>query len=177
MASPGNFRISPVRDEDIAPVCVLAREIWLQHYPGIITVKQIDFMLAQRYSPEAIRAQLHAVESSPDKSWWDKLEVRGELCGFASYQRGAEARSMKLDKLYVHQLFRGQGYGAALIDHVTNFARQYGMDNLYLQVNRNNHGSVAAYRRTGFSVVNAVKVEVGMGFIMDDYLMSRPIAP
>ena len=182
MASPGNFRISPVRDEDIAPVCVLAREIWLQHYPGIITVKQIDFMLAQRYSPEAIRAQLHAVESSPDKAcwdkaWWDKLEVRGELCGFASYQRGAEARSMKLDKLYVHQLFRGQGYGAALIDHVTNFARQYGMDNLYLQVNRNNHGSVAAYRRTGFSVVNAVKVEVGMGFIMDDYLMSRPIAP
>ncbi len=80
MASPGNIRISPVRNEDIAPVCALAREIWLQHYPGIITVKQIEFMLAQRYSPEAIRAQLHAVESSPDKAWWDKLEVRGELC-------------------------------------------------------------------------------------------------
>lgn len=177
MASPCNFRISPVRDADIAPVCVLAREIWLQHYPGIITVKQIEYMLAQRYSPNAIRAQLRTDEASRDKGWWDKLEVRGELCGFASYQRGAEAGSMKLDKLYVHQLFRGQGYGAALIDHVANIARQHGMDTLYLQVNRNNHGSIAAYRRTGFSVVKTVKVEIGRGFFMDDYLMSRPIAP
>jgi len=46
MAVPADFSISPVRDADIAPVCALAREIWLQHYPGIITVRQIEYMLA-----------------------------------------------------------------------------------------------------------------------------------
>ena len=168
MSGPADIRISPVRDADIVPVCALAREIWLQHYPGIITVKQIEYMLAQRYSPEAIRKQLQAGEA-----WWDKLEAGGELCGFASYERGAEARSMKLDKLYVHQLARGKGYGAALIDHVARAARQQGMDNLYLQVNKYNHGSVAAYLRVGFAVAKTVKVDIGNGFFMDDYVMDK----
>ena len=170
MAGTKEFRISPVRDEDIAPVCALAREIWLQHYPGIITVKQIEYMLAQRYSPEAIRMQLQAGEA-----WWDKLEAGGELCGFASYERGADGHSMKLDKLYVHQLARGNGYGAALVDHVAKAARRQGMDTLVLQVNKYNHGSVAAYLRVGFAVAKTVKVDIGNGFFMDDYVMEKEV--
>ena len=167
---PGDFRISPVHDADIAPVCTLAREIWNQHYPGIITVRQIEYMLAQRYSPDAIRAQLHA-----GAAWWDKLEVRGELCGFASYEPGNEARAMKLDKLYVHQLVRGKGYGAALIAHVAMAARRHGMDTLYLQVNKYNHGSVAAYLHVGFAVAKTVKADIGNGFFMDDYVMQKDV--
>ncbi len=170
MAVPADFSISPVRHADIAPVCALAREIWLQHYPGIITVRQIEYMLAQRYSPGAIRAQLQTGEA-----WWDKLEVQGELCGFASCERGAQVRAMKLDKLYVHQLVRGKGYGAALIEHAAQAARRQGMDSLYLQVNKYNHGSVAAYLRTGFTVAKTVKVDIGNGFFMDDYVMSRSL--
>jgi len=170
MANPIGLRISPVRAADIAPVCALAREIWMQHYPGIITVRQIEYMLAQRYSPAAIRMQLQAGEA-----WWDKLEVRGDLCGFASYERGTDARTMKLDKLYVHQLIRGQGYGAALIDHVTTVARRQGMDKLMLQVNKYNHGSIAAYRRVGFAVAKTVKVDIGNGFFMDDYVMEKGV--
>jgi GNAT superfamily N-acetyltransferase len=170
MADTKDFSITALRDADIAPVCALAREIWMQHYPGIITVRQIEYMLAQRYSPAAIRMQLQSREA-----WWDKLEVRGELCGFASYERGTEARAMKLDKLYVHQLFRGKGYGAALIDHVAEVARQQGMDKLYLQVNKYNHGSVAAYLRVGFAVAKTVKVDIGNGFFMDDYVMEKVV--
>ena len=171
MSVPANFRISPLHDADIEPVCALAREIWLQHYPGIITVGQIEYMLAQRYSPDAIRMQLQAGEA-----WWDKLEVDGELCGFASYEHGVEARTMKLDKLYVHQLFRGKGHGAALIEHVAKAAVRQDMDTLYLQVNKYNHGSVAAYLRTGFRVAKTVKADIGNGFFMDDYVMSRSLA-
>jgi len=170
MAGTTDFGISPVCDADIAPVCALAREIWMQHYPGIITVRQIEYMLAQRYSPAAIRLQLQAGEA-----WWDKLEVRGELCGFASYERGIEAGMMKLDKLYVHQLVRGRGYGAALIDHVAKVTRQQGMDKLTLQVNKYNRGSVAAYLRAGFKVAKSVKVDIGNGFFMDDYVMEREV--
>jgi len=170
MPVPTGFKISPLRDTDIAPVCALAREIWLQHYPGIITVRQIEYMLAQRYSPDAIRMQLQAGEA-----WWDKLEAGGELCGFASYEQGAEARSMKLDKLYVHQVFRGKGLGAALIEHVAKAATHQGMDTLYLQVNKYNHGSVAAYLRTGFKVAKTLKVDIGNGFFMDDYVMEKKV--
>jgi GNAT superfamily N-acetyltransferase len=170
MADTKNFSITPLRDADIAPVCALAREIWMQHYPGIISVRQIEYMLALRYSPAAIGMQLKTGEA-----WWDELKVRGELCGFASYRRGTEARAMKLDKLYVHQLARGKGYGAALIDHVAKVAAQQGMDKLYLQVNKFNHGSVAVYLRAGFKVAKTVKADIGNGFFMDDYVMSKSL--
>src|SRR3982751_3537094 len=103
--APGH-QIRPLRDGDVELLCALAREIWLQHYPGIITVKQIEYMLSQRYSPAAIRAQVRAGASS-----WIKLEARGVICGFANFERGSEPRSMKLDKLYVHQVVRGKGCG------------------------------------------------------------------
>lgn len=167
---PTDYRITPVRDEDIAPLCALAREIWLQHYPGIITVRQIEYMLAQRYVPDVIRSQLRA-----GQAWWDKLEVRGELCGFASCEPGSTARTMKLDKLYVHQLVRGKGYGAAMIGHLARAAREQGMETLYLQVNKNNHASVAAYQRAGFAVARMVKVDIGNGFFMDDYVMEKDV--
>jgi len=163
-----DFSISPLRNADIPPVCSLAREIWLQHYPGIITVKQIEYMLAQRYSSDIIGMQLHT-----GQAWWDKLEVCGELCGFASYERGREPGAMKLDKLYVHQVVRGKGYGAALIEHVAGVARRQGMETLYLQVNKQNRGSVAAYLRAGFAVANSVTVDIGRGFVMDDYVMEK----
>jgi GNAT superfamily N-acetyltransferase len=170
MKAPAGCKIAPLSDADILPVCALAHEIWLQHYPGIITVKQIEYMLAQRYSPDVIHAQLRTGEA-----WWDKLEVCAELCGFASYERATGTRAMKLDKLYVHQRMRGKGYGAALIDHVAQAARREGMDTLYLQVNKYNHGSVAAYRRAGFAVAKSVKVDIGNGFVMDDYVMSKAL--
>jgi GNAT superfamily N-acetyltransferase len=160
-------QIRPLRDQDVEPLCALAREIWLQHYPGIITVRQIEYMLGQRYSPDAIRAQLRECTAS-----WDVLESAGELCGFASCEPGNDTRTMKLDKLYVHQVFRGQGFGAALVDHVAHAARREGRDTLYLQVNKYNHGSVEAYKRMGFAVTRSMKVDIGQGFVMDDYVMS-----
>jgi len=75
----------------------------------------------------------------------------------------------------VHQLARGKGYGAALIDHVARAARRQGMNTLYLQVNKTNHGSVAAYLRLGFVVAKAVKVDIGNGFFMDDYVMEKDV--
>ena len=162
-----SHQISPLRDQDVERLCALAREIWLQHYPGIITVKQIEYMLAQRYSPDAIRAQLRSRTAS-----WDVLESAGELCGFASYERASDARTMKLDKLYVHQVIRGKGFGAALVGHVANAARRENRDTLVLQVNKYNHGSVEAYKRMGFTITRSMKVDIGQGFVMDDYVMS-----
>jgi hypothetical protein len=59
-AVPDDCRISPLAAADIEPLTALAREIWHQHYPGIITVKQIEYMLEQRYSPDTIRAEIES---------------------------------------------------------------------------------------------------------------------
>jgi ribosomal protein S18 acetylase RimI-like enzyme len=171
-AVPDDCRISPLVAADIKPLTALVREIWHQHYPGIITVKQIEYMLKQRYSPDTIRAE---VDSGAAR--WVKLLVNGELGGFASYEADGARRAVKLDKLYVHGLFRGRGCGAALVRHVEQAARSQGCDQVYLQVNRNNFESITVYRRLGFEVVDRVKTDIGGGFCMDDCVMAKEIRP
>jgi len=169
-AQPDDCRIYPLATADIGPLTRLAREIWYQHYPGIITIKQIEYMLGQRYSPDAIRAE---IESGAAR--WLKLVVNGELAGFASYETNRVQRSVKLDKLYVHALFRGRGCGAALIRHVEQAALAQDCDQVYLQVNRNNFDSIAVYRRIGFEVMDRVRTDIGGGFYMDDYVMAKEV--
>jgi ribosomal protein S18 acetylase RimI-like enzyme len=169
-AQPDDWRISALATADIGALATLVREIWYQHYPGIITVKQIEYMLEQRYSPDAIRAEIES-----GAAHWVKLLVNGELGGFASYETNRVQRAVKLDKLYVHALFRGRGFGAALVRHVEQAARAQGCDQVYLQVNRNNFDSIAVYRRIGFKVMDRVRTDIGGGFYMDDYLMSKDV--
>jgi ribosomal protein S18 acetylase RimI-like enzyme len=169
-AVPDDCRVSPLAAADIEPLTALVREIWRQHYPGIITVKQIEYMLEQRYSPDTIRAE---IESGAAR--WVKLLVHGQLGGFASYEADGARRAVKLDKLYVHGLFRGRGCGAALVRHVEQAARAQGCDQVCLQVNRNNFNSIAVYRRLGFEVVDRVKTDIGGGFHMDDYVMAKNV--
>ncbi len=52
-------------------------------------------------------------------------------------------------------------------------ARARGCSRLYLQVNKNNTGSIAAYERNGFAVAKSVKVDIGGGYFMDDYVMDK----
>jgi ribosomal protein S18 acetylase RimI-like enzyme len=46
---------------------------------------------------------------------------------------------------------------------------------LILAVNKRNERAIATYRRNGFAVREAVRVEIGDGFVMDDFIMSRSL--
>jgi len=169
MAADAEPRIAPVAPADIGGLCALAAEIWRQHYPGIISDAQIEYMLAQRYQPDVIAAEL----TQPDV-WWDKLTTGGDMRAFASCVRtGPE---LKIDKLYVHPHHQRRGYGGLLITHACRRARELGCTAVMLAVNRHNTQAIAAYRRHGFSVREAVVKDIGGGFVMDDYIMARALA-
>ena len=162
--------ISAVSEHDVDAVARLAREIWYLHYPGIITVSQIDYMLDQRYQPAAIASQIKSNEA-----WWDKVATGSTLAGFAGYEPGSDAVSVKLDKLYIHPRVQGRGFGYALVQHVEARSRERGFSRLYLQVNKGNTASIAFYRRAGFAVTETVIVDIGNGYVMDDFVMSKQL--
>jgi ribosomal protein S18 acetylase RimI-like enzyme len=172
MQTTADARILPLREEDISDLVQLARDIWHRHYPSIITVEQIEYMLAQRYHPDVIRGQL-----ASGSAWWDKLMLDGAMIAFTSYELGKHPYEMKLDKLYVRYDLRGHGYGSLLIRHVESQARLHGCRRLSLQVNKHNTSAIAAYRRNGFEVVESAKFDIGNGFYMDDYVMAKGLAP
>jgi GNAT superfamily N-acetyltransferase len=169
-SSSVDVRILPLREEDIPDLVRLARDIWYAHFPSIITVEQIEYMLDQRYRPEVIHSQL-----ASGTAWWDKLLLNGAMVAFTSYELGERSDAMKLDKLYVRYDLRGRGYGSLLMRHVEACARARGSTRLYLQVNKHNRSAIDAYLRNGFVVSDAVKFDIGGGFIMDDYVMSKAL--
>ncbi len=67
----------------------------------------------------------------------------------------------------------GKGIGRMLIEHVEQAARSQGCDTVVLNVNKNNAGAISAYERCGFAKCEAVVVDIGGGFVMDDYVMAK----
>ena len=156
--------------DDLATVAELAGVIWRRHYPGIITHEQIDYMLARGYAAPALRLFL----ASPGAGL-AIARADGEPVGFAAWYRAEETRTTKLDKLYVLQELHGRGAGRRLIEHVEAAARADGASTLVLNVNKRNASSIGFYRRCGFEVRESVVVDIGRGFVMDDFVMAKPI--
>jgi GNAT superfamily N-acetyltransferase len=167
-----SVRVLPLLEQDIPDLVQLARDVWYRHFPSIISVEQIEYMLAQRYGPALIREQLASGSAA-----WLKLTLDGAMVAFASYEPGKTPEVMKLDKLYVRYDLRGRGYGGLLLRHVEDVARAHACARLELQVNKNNRSAIDAYLRYGFRVREAVQFDIGAGFMMDDYVMSKDIEP
>jgi ribosomal protein S18 acetylase RimI-like enzyme len=154
---------------DIPEVQRLARVIWHAHYPGIISTEQIEYMLARGYATAALMDFV----GKPDAGLLLAV-ANGERVGFAAWY-ATTATEAKLDKLYVLPRCHGQGVGHALIEQVAARARAIGTSSLVLRVNKANTKAVAAYERNGFTVREAVVEDIGGGFVMDDYVMARPL--
>jgi GNAT superfamily N-acetyltransferase len=162
MPSPAPIR--PLRPDEADRLAALARAIWLHHYPAIIGPEQIDYMLAQRYTPTLIRNQL----ANPDHGWW-VAEQDEILIGFA--HTVLLNGQCKLDKLYIHPDYQRHGLGAALLAQAREWALKAGKTRLTLQVNRHNSLALSAYRKYGFVITEARVFDIGGGFVMDDYFM------
>jgi diamine N-acetyltransferase len=161
--------ISPARLEDAEAIQALAHVVWHAHYPGIITVAQIEYMLAQRYDPQLIRDEIAGGEVR-----WDVLWVDGGMTAFASYFL-SEPRTVKLDKLYVHPGQQRKGHGRMLIAHACRAVRAMGGDALMLAVNKRNASAITAYLKHGFRIAESITKDIGGGFVMDDYIMVKAV--
>lgn len=162
--------IQPLLGADVPALCALAREIWRAHYPGIISVAQIEYMLEERYNETLIRDEL-----ARDDLWWDVLMCDDQMTGYTSYFPTDVVGEIKIDKLYVHPRAHRLGHGGRLIDHVAAFAARRGGKRLTLAVNRHNLTAIAAYRKHGFVIAETSVRQIGGGFLMDDYIMTQPV--
>jgi ribosomal protein S18 acetylase RimI-like enzyme len=168
MSNPDRINIIGASDGDLDAVAALARIIWRKHYPGIITPEQIEYMLDRGYSRAALRRFI-----TEQGAGLDLAHADGRLAGFSAYHRGDDRDELKLDKLYVHQDFHHRGVGRRLIEAAAAAARAQRRATLILNVNKNNAQAIRAYVRNGFVVRESAVVDIGGGFVMDDYIMAK----
>jgi GNAT superfamily N-acetyltransferase len=160
--------ILPVGEEHMPALATLAGVIWRQHYPGIISREQIDYMLGKMYALDALRGEMrsHGIR-------FYRLVVDGRMAGFASIGPLETPGFWKLHKLYLLPELHGRGLGSRLVRHCEAEARRAGAHSLRLAVNKHNVRAVAAYQRNGFTVVESVVTDFGGGFLMDDFIMEK----
>ena len=160
--------LSRLAAADVDAVSTLARAVWQVTYPPLISQTQIGAMLADRYAPARIRAQL----DDPHHAWWIARQGHA-LRGFCHAL--LDASGCKLDKLYVHPMQQRRGIGAALLGEVEAWARTHQTNRIWLQVNRGNTQAIAAYEKYGFHIVESRVFDIGDGFVMDDHVMARDL--
>lgn len=165
-----SVQILPATEEHLPALAELAGIIWRQHYPGIISVAQIEFMLAQMYALETLREEMRGGGIR-----FVRFLIADQLVGFASFGPTGESGVMKLHKCYLLPACHGRGYGSLLLQHCERAARASGARRLILAVNKQNTKAIAAYQRNGFAIVEAVVTDLGQGFVMDDYVMAKEL--
>lgn len=160
--------LAAINETDFAAVAEVAKSIWLAHYSTIISKEQIEYMLTGRFTPENLRRY---VESS--ERWLEVLRVNEALVGYCSYALTATPGEMKLEQLYLLPTLHGRGLGGRMLKHVERRSMALGCQVLMLQVNKRNEKAIRVYNRAGFSVRQEVVVDIGRGFVMDDYIMEK----
>ncbi len=154
---------------DFATVAALGDRIWRQHYAAIISMAQIEYMLAGRYTD----AKLAAYVDAPDR-WLLIVRAGDDPVGYFSYAR-VSPDEVKLEQLYLIAAERGRGTGARMMAHVEAHARALGCRGVVLTVNKHNTSAIAVYAHRGYAVREAAVFDIGNGYVMDDYVMAKAL--
>jgi GNAT superfamily N-acetyltransferase len=155
--------------ETVAAVAGLARVIWNEHFVPLIGQAQVDYMLAQLQSAVAIAQQ---VEDGTE--YW-LMQVDGADTGYVALTPDAATGSAMLSKFYIRAQARGKGLGRSMMAFVESRCRELELHELWLTVNRGNAGPIAIYAHLGFAISGTQVKDIGQGFIMDDYRMSKKL--
>jgi len=155
--------INKVTGADLPSIAELASVIWHEHYTPIIGSEQVEYMLEKYQSVQAMAQQIAEGVS------YFTIVLDTNLVGYLSFY--PKNKVLFLSKIYISSQQRGRGLGRYAIAFVAQQAKLAGLDKVRLTVNKHNTDSIAAYQSMGFKTVDEVVVDIGAGFVMDDYVM------
>jgi ribosomal protein S18 acetylase RimI-like enzyme len=161
----------PVTDAaQVAEVARMAREVWDEYYVPLIGRAQVDYMVARFQTAEAMQAQIDS-----GYEYFQICQQGGVPIGYAAIRHDAADARVFISKLYVLAAHRKSGAGRQCLALIEGMALERGAKQLWLTVNKGN-ASVKAYERLGFKIAEAIVMDIGGGFVMDDYRMEKPVS-
>jgi GNAT superfamily N-acetyltransferase len=164
------LRLMQIRSIDSSEVSViqhLAHRIWPDTFGDILSKEQITYMLNWMYSLETLSKQLS------EGHYFFLYEENGVPLGFVGIELFDDHR-VKIHKLYVLPDTQGKGIGKQFIDFVKTWAKDHGAHAVFLNVNRFNK-AVDFYKHLGMTIIKTEDIEIGNGYLMEDYVMELNI--
>jgi diamine N-acetyltransferase len=161
------MEIKKAGTEDVSIIKNLAETIWPICYATIISTQQLQYMLQLIYTEAALQAQIQKGHQFII-AWENDTPI-----GFASYSKKNEIENtiFRLHKIYVIPNLPTAGIGSALLTYICNASKSLGATTLELNVNKYN-SAIQFYIKKGFTVTKEEVIDIGHGYVMDDYVMT-----
>lgn len=160
--------ISEAAISDIKQIQNIVHITWPITYGEILSKEQLDYMLDLFYSDEALKLQYNKKE----QLFYMIYESETNL-GFIGIEHNYNGKTVtKIHKIYLLPETQGKGIGKKVIDEIAELALENNSTALVLNVNRFN-SALGFYKKIGFEVVDEVNIEIGHGYLMEDYVMEK----
>ena len=155
--------------EQLNVVIDLTKKIWPVAYGEILSKAQLDFMINKFYNKTALRELIqkgHVFYLAQDDN--------DNYVGFVSYEINSEPNKTKIHKIYVLPETQGTGLGRQFFELVKEKAIENHQNAIFLNVNKYNN-AIHFYTKLGFTKVKDEVIDIGNGYVMDDYLMEKSV--
>ncbi|NDV96270.1 GNAT family N-acetyltransferase [Dysgonomonas sp. 521] len=164
------MQIIEATTDHIYNIQVLSDIIWPVTFREILSQEQIAYMMDMMYSTASLERQMNELNHR-----YLLAEEDGEYLGFVSYEVNyKDAPTTKVHKIYVLPSTQGKGVGRFFIDTVSEKAKENNNTTLSLNVNRYNK-AIDFYKRMGFDFHATENIDIGNGFVMEDYIMNKEL--
>ncbi|MGO4773806.1 GNAT family N-acetyltransferase [Flavobacterium sp. W22_SRS_FK3] len=162
--------ISEAIAEDIKTIQQITYITWPITYGKILSREQLDYMLDLIYSDKALNDLLEKKE----QLFYLILEDETTL-GFIAIEHNYKDESVtRIHKIYLLPETQGKGIGKKVIEGIEKMALKNHSKALSLNVNRFN-SALGFYKKIGFEVMDEVNIEIGNGYLMEDYVMEKKL--
>jgi diamine N-acetyltransferase len=159
------LEVKAIEKKDLLVIQKLAEETWPDTFRDILSKEQIRYMLDWMYSLKTLESQF-----DQGHQFYIYYEQNSPV-GFIGVEAGNPTdKAVKIHKIYILPSTQGKGIGKHLIDFVRYKYRSEGWVHLFLNVNRFNK-AVDFYKHIGFTIEYTEDIDIGEGFLMEDYVM------
>lgn len=157
--------VKQLTKDDIIIVHQLAKDIWPDAFKDILETDQIEYMLEWMYNINTLTEQVQIGHL------YYMVTEDGIPKGFVGLEPNfPDAGTMRIHKLYVKTGDHGSGLGKVLLEKAISISNEMDFATINLNVNRFN-AAVDFYKYKGFQIVKEETINIGKGYLMEDYVM------
>ena len=163
------MKLTALKIEQLPIVIDLTKKIWPVAYGEILSKAQLDYMIHKFYNETALRELMqkgHVFYLAQDDN--------DNYVGFVSYEINSEPNKTKIHKIYVLPETQGTGLGRQFFELIKEKALEKNQNAIFLNVNKYNK-AIHFYNKLGFTKVKDEVIDIGNGYVMDDYVMEVAI--
>lgn len=156
------MQVREAQRSELTIISTLARKIWMEHYPSVISMEQIEYMLEKMYSESALQQQL-----TDGHRFFILSDEKTDL-GYLSFSQ-TEKGNYFLHKFYIDTQHHRKGLGNFFFDTVFNAIQD--LKTIRLTVNRTNLKAINFYFKKGFTIEEVKDFDIGNNYFMNDFVM------